>query len=261
MIFSDLPGLHSSTSCFHDSVPCPLEGCLPCWHLCLKPKLALLVIWFCKAWQRLQYFLVATLTSSLMALKPPHVLHWLLVGVRLDVGWGSSFSAESPLTTVDLMVGKLVLRLSYLLLPHFRVQWKLLGSSKSHGKREQLERGCTTELLSCGQSPNSYGHVREPGPPGNLLPGFQVGSGPGPLCPNYSLQLVRVAARGEEWSTVCLPLHLCFLSSAFSPPSVFNITLDYKGWASLLLLSYILSFLLVVLWLSYLHHGKNSISS
>lgn len=159
------------------------------------------------------------------------------------------------------MVGKLALRLSYLLLPHFRVQWKLLCSNKSHGKREQLERGCTIELLSCGQSPNSYGHVREPGPPGNLLPGFQIGSGPGPLCPNYSLQLVRVAARGEEWSTVCLPLHLCFFSSAFSPPSVFNITLDYKGWASLLLLSSILSFLLVVLWLSYLHHGKNSISS
>lgn len=31
--------------CFHGYILCPLEGCLPCWHLCLKSKLVLLAIW------------------------------------------------------------------------------------------------------------------------------------------------------------------------------------------------------------------------
>lgn len=51
--------------------------------------------------------------SSKTSTEPLRVLHWLLVGVGLDVGQSPSFSAESPLTTIDLVVGKPALRLSY----------------------------------------------------------------------------------------------------------------------------------------------------
>lgn len=119
-------------------------------------------------------------------------------------------------------------------------------------------------LLWCGQFLSSYGHVGMPGLPGNLFPRFQIGSEAGPLCPTCSLQLVRVSVQVEEWNTVwlstSLPLFLFFsLPLAHPPPSI---VLDYKGWASLLrLLFYILSLLPLVLWPSYLYHGKNSISS
>ena len=61
--------------------------------------------------------------------------------VGWDWTWGGSILLcwVTPLH-IGLMDGKLALRLSYLLPPHFRVRWKLLGSNIFHRKRGQLER-------------------------------------------------------------------------------------------------------------------------
>ena len=121
--------------------------------------------------------------------EPLHALCWLLVGVRWGVEQSPFFFAESPLSTIDPMLGKLALRLSYLLLPLSRAQWKLLRSHISNRKKGQLVRA---ELLLSifdhavplsftlvGPIPNFYGHG-VPGPPSDLLPGFQIESGQDP---------------------------------------------------------------------------------
>ena len=94
-------------------------------------------------------------------------------------------------------------------------------------------------LLSHNRNSPQVLLVMVSGPPGDLLLGSQIGSGPGPLCPNCSLQLVRVSAQGEERSTVWLstssPL---FLLSAFSlsclqKPSFFSLPSAYPVFNSL----------------------------
>lgn len=57
---------------------------------------------------------------------------------------------------MDLMVGKLALKLSYLVLPFLRPQWELLGSNTSHGKRRQIERAALVRELSDQAAPLTF---------------------------------------------------------------------------------------------------------
>lgn len=70
-----------------------------------------------------------------------------------DSVWQSPFfSAESPLITIELTVGKLALRLSYLLLPLFSAQWKLFRSNILDGKEGslgELSSGCPFLTMLC----------------------------------------------------------------------------------------------------------------
>ena len=60
------------------------------------------------------------------------------------------------------MDGKLALRLSYPLPPHFRVWWKLLGSNIFHRERGQLERAeCWQTVPDQAVLPSSF-HVASP---------------------------------------------------------------------------------------------------
>lgn len=153
-----------------------------------------------------------------------HVLHWLLVGVGWGVVCSPFFSAESSLTTIDLLVGKLTLRLSYLLLPLFGDPMEAPGLQYIWWKKEGslgewaffLTMWYHWALFWWCQSPISYGNG-EPGPPGDLLPGYQIGSRLGTLCPNYP-QNCQHSAQGKKQNNVTvtsLPLFLLF--SAFCP--------------------------------------------
>lgn len=196
-----------------------------------------------------------------MALKPPLNLWMSSIGFWL--GWDEMWGRDHPFLLSHPSLQQILWLESWLsdsatfCFPFSGPS----GSSISNRKRRQLGRAelwllsfltrlCHWALLWWGQSPSSYGHGVS-GLPGDLLPGFQLGSGPGPLlfsaaCQDFS--------PGKEQNTVWLSSFYLYSSSLYLQPTLASIALTYKGWTSLfLLLFYILSFLLLVLWPSHLY--------
>lgn len=166
-----------------------------------------------------------------MALKPPLNLWMSSIGFWL--GWDEMWGRDHPFLLSHLSLQQILWLESWLsdsatfCFPFSGPS----GSSISNRKGRQLGRAelwlisfltmlCHWVLLWWGQSPSSYGHgVSDL--PGDLLPGFQLRSGPGSLCPNYSLQPVRISAQGESKTLTVIFLPL-FLFSLPSTHTIFN---------------------------------------